>query len=344
MTTLDIFNQDAFTAIELTAAVNKTPFLPSRLGQLNLFTPQPVRTKTVWVEEREGVLSLIQTSPRGAPLDQRATEQRKGRDFRTLRIAKGDRLMADEIQDIRAFGTDSEEVQVMDEVSRRLNGPTGLRRDIELTHENMRLGAVQGVVTDADDTTLFNWFTEFSITQATEIDFDLDAASPASGVVRKKCNQVVRQMMRAAAGAWVSGQTIVYALCGDAFWDDLTAHSEVRTTYLNTQQAAELREGLAYESFRYGGITWENYRGTDDGSTVAISTNEAKFFPVNAPGVFITAFSPAETFDFVNTPGLPIYSMIIPDLQRNTFVDIEAYSYPLPICTRPAMLQRAKRT
>jgi hypothetical protein len=344
MPTLDIFNQDAFTAIELTAAVNKTPFQPSRLGQLNLFTPQPVRTKTVWVEEREGVLSLIQTSPRGAPLDQRATEQRKGRDFRTLRIAKGDRLMADEIQDIRAFGTDSELVQVMDEVSRRLNGPTGLRRDIELTQENMRLGAVQGIVTDADDTTLFNWFTEFSITQASEIDFDLDAASPASGVVRKKCNQVVRQMMRAAAGAWVAGQTIVYALCGDAFWDDLTAHTEVRATYLNTQQAAELRDGLAYESFRYGGITWENYRGTDDGSTVAISTNEAKFFPVNAPGVFITAFSPAETFDFVNTPGLPIYAMIIPDLQRNTFVDIEAYSYPLPICTRPAMLQRAKRT
>ena len=34
--------------------------------------------------------------------------------------------------------------------------------------------------------------------------------------------------------------------------------------------------------------------------------------------------------------------MIVPDDDRNMFVDIEAYSYPLFICTRPGMLQRAK--
>ncbi len=344
MASIDIFNSDAFSAIEMAAAINKVPFQPSRLGQMGIFTPRPVRTKGVWIEEREGVLNLIQTSNRGAPLDQRSTEKRAARNFPTVRIAKGDRLMADEIQDIRAFGTESELMQVIDEVSRRLNGPVGLRREVDLTMEHMRLGAVQGVVTDADGTTINDWFTEFGIAQATEIDFDLDSASPASGVVRKKCNQAVRQMMRAANGAWVNGQTLVHALCGDAFWDDLTAHAEVRQTYLNTMQAVELRDGLAFETFRYGGIVWENYRGTDDASTVAIGTDKAKFFPVNAPGVFTTALSPAETFDFVNTPGQLVYPMIIPDEKRNAFVDIEVYSYPLHICTRPGMLQRAKRT
>lgn len=344
MAALDIFRSDAFSMVSLTTAVNNVPFQPRRLSQLNLFNPRPVRTTTVAVEEMSGVLSLIQTTPRGAPLDQRNTEKRKIRDFRTVRIAKMDHLTADEIQNIRAFGSETELMQVQDEVARRLNGPTGLLRQIELTWENMMLGAVQGVVTDADGSTIYDWFSEFSITQATEIDFDLDNASPASGAVRKNCSKVVRQMMQAAAGAWIPGQTMVHALCGDAFWDDLTAHTEVRQTYLNTMEARDLRNGIAYESFAYGGVIWENYRGTDDGSTVAIGTDKAKFFPVNAPGVFEMAYAPAETFDYVNTPGQPVYAMAIPDDKRNAFVDLEVYSYPLPICTRPGMLQRAKRT
>jgi len=48
--------------------------------------------------------------------------------------------------------------------------------------------------------------------------------------------------------------------------------------------------------------------------------------------------------DFVNTLGQPFYALQVPDLSRNAFVDVEVYSYPLPICTRPEMLQSAKRT
>jgi hypothetical protein len=344
MAAIDIFNNNTFSMTSITEALNNVPFQPTRLGEMNIFMPKPVRTTSVSVEEKNGALSLISTTPRGAPLDEKAREKRKIRDFRTVRIAKHDRLTADEIQGIRAFGSESELMQVVDEVNLRMNGPSGLMRDVELTWENMRLGAVQGIVVDADGTTVINnWFTEFGINQATEINFDLAASSPASGAVRKVCQQVIRQMMKAASGAWIPGRTYVHCLCGDAFWDDLTAHAEVRQTYLNTQQAAELRGGNAYQSFQYGGITFENYRGTDDGSTVAIHTDKAKFFPVNS-NAFQVAYSPAETFDYVNTPGQPVYGMVLPDDKRNAFVDLEVYSYPLFMCTRPAMLQRAKRT
>jgi hypothetical protein len=342
---MDIFNAPHFSMLELTAAVEQVPHQPSLLGTLNLFAVDRVRTETVAVEERSGVLNLIQTSPRGAPLDERTTEKRKIRDFRTVRIAKGDTVNASEIQNIRSFGSSTELMQVQDEIMRRLGGPTGLLREVELTWENMRLGAVQGIVTDADGSELFNWFTEMGVSQAAELDFDLDNAAPASGAVRVMCNKVVRQMQRAAAGAWVPGQTGIMGLCGDAFWDDLTAHSEVRSTYLNTQEAADLRNNnLPFESFRYGGIQWVNYRGMDDGSAVSIHTDKAKFFPVNAPGAFRVAFSPAETFEYVNTPGLDVYAMIVRDLHRNMWARPEVYSYPLFMCTRPAMLQRAKRT
>jgi len=342
MATIDIFNNDCFSATSLAAAINKQPFQPTRMSQINLFMPNPVRTDAVWVEELNGVLKVIQTSPRGAPVDQRPADKRKARAFKTSRIAHGDRLMASELQGIRAFGSETELMQVQAEVARRMNGPTGIMRNVEMTWENMMLGAAQGVVTDADGSTLYNWFDEFGITQAAEINFDLSNAAPASGAVRTKCSQVVRQMMKASSGAWVPGQTGVRALCGDDFWDALTAHSEVRQTYLNTQEARNLREGVAYETFQYGGITWENYRGTDDGSTIAIPAAKAKFFPERSNGAFVAAWSPGESFDFVNTLGLPVYPMIVPDDDRNMFVDIEAYSYPLFICTRPGMLQRAK--
>jgi hypothetical protein len=343
MATLDIFKQDAFRLTSMLQAIRETDYLPGRLGSMGIFTPNPVRTETVAIEKLGETLALIQTSQRGAPLDQRKTEKRNIRDFRTVRIAEADRIMAAELANIRAFGTESELMQVQAEIARRLSGPAGLENKVELTLENMRLGAVQGIVLDADGSTIYNWFEEFDVTQPTELDFDLDNASPASGVVRKKCNEVVRAMMKAAKGVWTPG-TRVHALCGDAFWDDLTAHAEVRQTYLNTQQASELRNGNAYETFNYGGITWENYRGTDDGTTVAINTDKAKFFPVNAPGAFLEVFSPGERFEHIGQLGERIYPMIVPDRDRDMWADIEVYSYPLHICTRPLMLQRAKRT
>jgi hypothetical protein len=343
MATLDIFKQDAFRLTSMLQAIRATDYLPGRLGSMGIFTPNPVRTETVAIEKLGETLALIQTSQRGAPLDQRKTEKRNIRDFRTVRIAEADRIMAAELANIRAFGTESELMQVQAEIARRLSGPAGLESKVELTLENMRLGAVQGIVLDADGSTIYNWFDEFDVTQPTELDFDLDNSSPASGAVRKKCNEVVRAMMKAAKGVWTPG-TQVHALCGDAFWDDLTAHSEVRQTYLNTQQAADLRNGNAYETFAYGGIVWENYRGTDDGTTVAINTDKAKFFPVNAPGAFLEVFSPGERFEHIGQLGERIYPMIVPDRDRDMYADIEVYSYPLHICTRPLMLRRAKRT
>lgn len=342
MATLDIFKQDAFKLTSMLQAIREVDYLPQRLGEMGVFTPNPVRTKTVAIEKRGETLALIKTSERGAPLDQRNAEKRDIRDFRTVRIAKGDRINADELANIRAFGTESELMQVQAEIMRRLSGPAGLETDVELTLENMRLGAIQGIVKDSDGSTIRNWFTEFDVSQPDEIDFDLDNASPAPGAVRKKCAQVVRAMMRAAKGVWVPG-TRVHALCGDNFWDDLTAHSEVRETYLNTQAAMDLRAGTAYEMFNYGGITWENYRGTDDGG-VGIDTDKAKFFPVNAPGAFLEVFSPGEQFAHIGQLGERIYPMIVPDRDRDMYADIEVYSYPLHVCTRPLMLQRAKRT
>lgn len=343
MAAFDIFNNSAFTMVEMTSAVNKNPYRPGFLGGLNLFTPKPIRTTAAAIELKDGTLNLIQTSPRGAPLAEGDKEKRNIYYRETVRVAKGHTITSDEIQNVRAFGAESELESMISVVANRLNGPTGLLSQVELTWENMRLGAVQGIVTDADASTIVDWFSVLGQSQPAETNFDLANASPASGAVRKLCNQTVRGIMRALGGLWVPNSSYIMALCGDAFFDDLTAHSEIRATYLNQIAAAELRQGNAFEQFSYGGITWVNYRGTDDNTTVAVGTDKCKFVPVNVPGLFDVAYSPSESITYVNTPGQPLYAMMVMDDARQMWARPEVYSYPLFICTRPAALFRGKR-
>jgi hypothetical protein len=80
--------------------------------------------------------------------------------------------------------------QLQTEVARRLAGPTGLQSNMEFTFEHMRLVAIQGLLIDADGSTLFDWFAEFGITAVAEIAFALDHASPVDGALRIQCNKV----------------------------------------------------------------------------------------------------------------------------------------------------------
>ncbi|MDF1734939.1 MAG: major capsid protein [Minwuia sp.] len=341
MASMDIFAADGFSAMSMTAALNNQPFLPSLLGDMRLFTPKPITTDTAAIEQINGTLGLIQTDKRGAPPAARGTDKRTLRHLSTVRISQQDTVRASEIQGIRAFGSESELMQVQTLVARK---QTNLLRDVALTHEHHRLGAVQGIVLDADGSQIVNLFTEFGVTQPDEIDFDLDNASPDPGAVRVNCAAVNRAMQRASKGSWIEGVTSAVGRCGDAFWDDLITHPEVERTYEAQQAGAELRRDITWQWLDYGGIRFVNYRGTDDTTTVTIGSEKCKFFPVNALDVFEVALSPAESFDFVNTPGLPVYGWQVPDRDRNMFVDLEVYSYPLFYCTKPAMLQRAKRT
>ncbi|TAA45652.1 major capsid protein [Pseudoxanthomonas winnipegensis] len=338
MASIDVFSDDAFGLFELTGALERIPFQPSLLGQLNIFTPKPISTTSFAIENRGGTLNLINTTPRGAPLPQASPGPRDLRYFGTVRLAKGDRLNASEIQNLRAFGSETEFAQVQAETLTRM---AKLRADLDLTLEYHRLGALQGIVLDANGDVLFNWFDEWGIAQPAEIDFNLDAATTD---VRGMLRDVKRSMQRAARGGWTPG-TSVGALAGDAFFDALINHPQIKETKLNTDAGAPLLENIqGYSSIEIEGITFINYRGADDLDEIAIDTDKVKFFPMGGRDLFQHVMAPGETFDVVNTPGRPFYALTIPDRDRNAFVGLEIYSYPALVATRPQMLLRGKRT
>lgn len=342
---IDVFNQDAFSMLEMTAALNKADHKPSWLGGMGIFEPYPIRTTTFDVEKIDDKLSLVATSPRGAPIKERTDERADIRNFRTFRIALSSTLYADEIQQIREFGTETEVKAAAKEL---LKKQAKLRNDIELTWERMRLGAIQGKVLDANGVTVLqDWYALWGIAEPAVIDYALGTDSTATRAIRKISQNVVRSMQRSSKGSWVPGQTRVIGLCDDNFYDKLVNNPEVVSTFANWEAAASLRQGKIWDLFDYGEILWMNYRGTDDNSTVAVSSDNSgkvKFFPWKANEVFQHVMAPGEGFDMVNTPGQMWYTWNVIDRDTNAWVRNYVASYMSFICLRPEMLRQGQTT
>lgn len=337
---LDVFNTDAFSVVTLTDAINKIKFVPGRIGQLGLFNESGVATTSVAIEERDGILELVAPTPRGGPGVTLDKSLRTLRNVSVPHFEINDAVMAEEVQGIRAWGSESVVETVQGKVAERLQIHS---QSMEATHEYSRIGAIKGTVTYADSSTL-NLFTLFGVSQLSEVDFDLDAASPAAGVLRKKCAEVIRSIAGVLEGVPFSG---VHAFCGDAFFDDLIAHGEVRETYTGWTAAAELRQGyvqggLSYGAFPFGGIMWENYRGSV-GGTSFINTDKCHLFPVGVPNLFRTYYAPADYIETVNTLGQRMYAKQY-QMQNGKGVHLDAQMNALDICTRPRALVQGKRT
>ncbi len=335
---LDIFANDAFSVIRLTAAINEIDHVPGRAGQLAFVgVGAGVPVTTITVESKKEILSLIQTSARGGPGDQ--GNQAKGvlQPINIPHIKKEEHIGADQVQDVRAFGTEDALAGVEQVVN---NAMLQLTRDHDLTLEHHRLGALRGKILDADGALLNDLFKLFGVTQEAEFDFVLGTDTTE---VRTKCHEVIRIMKRNAKLA-IPASANVHALCSDSFFDALLEHKSVKGVY-DGWQAAERRLGgnFVHGIFEFGGIFFENYQGTDDNSTVAIATDKCSLFWSGIPGMYAEWYAPATFMETVNTIGLPRYAKLAPDPRFNEFVDLHTQQNPLPICLRPKTLIKAKK-
>lgn len=336
MPMLDIFQNNAFSVTSLTDAINKLPFVPGKVGQLGIFQESGVSTTSIMIEEREGSLTLIPTSHRGGPAAQNKNEKRKARSLIVPHIALEDTIMADEVQDVRSFGSENALQSVQAVVNNRLSEMT-TKHDATLEH--LRIGALKGKILDADGVTvLYDLFTEFGVTPYDAIDFDLDNANPANGAIKKICHGIKRKIEDALGAA---PYTEIHAFCSEGFFDALVTHPEVTAAYDRYQESIFLRSGQARGQFDYGGIVFEEYRGSI-GDVDFIPDGTASFFPVGTPGLFRQYYAPADFIETVNTIGLPRYAKQAIDDEFGRWVKLHTQANPLPICTRPKVLITGK--
>jgi len=336
---LNPFDQDAFNMVSLTQAINILPNRYGRVGQLGLFTDKGVRTRTVIVEEQNGVLNLLPTLPVGAPGTQNKLGKRIVRTFSVPHIPLDDAILPSEYEGIREFGSEAN----MKALAGVMNDHLQVARSkFDITLEFLRMGALKGIILDSDGSTLYNLYTEFEISPET-IDFDLDTASPLVDVP-SKCREVIRYIEDHLMGEVMTG---VRCLCDATFFEALINHASVKAIYSGWAGAASLAGVDPRRGFALSGITFEEYRGvaTDKDGTprLFIASGEGHCFPEGTQQSFNTIYAPGDFIETVNTVGIPLYSK--QEARKfNRGIDLHIQSNPLPICYRPAILVKVTKT
>ena len=328
MATLDVFKGDGYSVTALTDTINKLPHKPMRLNDMGLFEEEGIDTLTVAIEEMNGALSLVPTVARNAPATVVVDDKRVLRDFRVPHLPQQGAVMADEVQGIRAFGSETERDTIDAKVNRELQR---MKDKLDVTIEWMKIGALKGLILQIDQagnvTTLYNLFTQFNVVQQT-VDMDLSTAGTDVAAKSREILRAIEDELGAAA------YSRVHVFAGADFMDELIAHPKVEKFVINWNAGARfLEEDLRYVGLRIGNVYFEEYRGRVNG-TDYIEADEGYAFPIGVPDMWKTYYAPANYIETVNTTGLPYYSkQKIMDFDKG--VHFESQSNPLPINKRP---------
>ena len=324
-------NMDPFTSAELTAAVNKIPAMPGLLGQF--FEEKGISTTHAAIDVKKGQLQLVPDTPRNVddglvP----AQDARQAIFLPASHLVEHAGVTPDDLQDRRAFGSD----QLETAADRILDKQVVMRRNIEVTKEYHRVGAVKGKVLDDDGTTVLNdIYKTFGLSAGIDEDitWPLDSTG-ALNTVLTVFQDVCGTIDDAMGGFSYNG---IAAICGKDFWDHLISNPFVRDAY-NLWAANLSRFGdndFRDRAFTYGGITWYRY-GKKVGGKLLVEDAKAHVFPYG-PGIFQTFNAPADYNEAVNTIGMPFYSKI-EERRFNKGYDLEVQANPLTLCMFPEAL------
>lgn len=333
MPLVNFYDSDMFNMNELTTSVRRLPNMYNRIGSLGLFPSVGVRTRVISHEELNEAVNLLPSLPWGAPASVGHPDRRFGETFLIPHIPHEDAVDPNDVQDVRAWGSNDGYAEVATVVANKLQV---MKNKIDLTLEYMRATALTGTVKDGAGTTLYNYYTKFDITQKV-VDFVLGTAGTD---VRGKIVEIKRDIENKARGATF---TRIRALASPTFMDKLTKHATVADAFKYYQNNNQNLAGDYRTGFMFADVEFVEYNATvtlSDLSTTAnlIADGDAIFYPVGT-ALGVTAFAPADFLETVNTRGQEYYSKS----ERRKFdrgIDLHVQSNPLPILTRPDLVAR----
>jgi hypothetical protein len=323
--------EDLFTPTSLTEAINALPKPPSMLGDKKIFKVVPVKTLTVTIESINGKLVLVSNTDRNGDPAHKGNEKRKRRTFEIPHLPKTATILPDELN-VQAFGGNADQTPVQAKV---INDKLqGLKNDIETTKEFHRVGAISGIILDADGTTvIYNLFEEFGVQQKNiNIQFSVETTDVKKQVLDGK-RHAQKKLGGAIVREWV-------AYCSASYFDALTSHSSVKEAYVNWQAAQDRIGGDMRTGFRHADVTWIEYEvevmSASGQPTKFIPDGKARLVPITED-LFATYLGPANYNEAVNTLGMEMYAKAEPRRMGKGW-DVEAQSNPLSVCTAPDSL------
>ena len=324
MATLDIFNNDAFSVTNLSQTIVDIPQVQTILGDSGLFAESGITTTSMMIEREGSSLRLVPAAQRGGVGQPVSLTGRSMIPLVATHLPQTGSVLADEVQNVRAFGSETEVESVMNIFKKKLAVAKG---NLDLTIEYHRIGAIKGQILDADGSTvLANMYTTFGMTQATQ-NFILGTAGTR---VKDKIADLKRTIRTKLGGRSFSG---VEVLCSATYFDSLTRHATIEKAFELFNQNSYARNDPRGSAFVFADVTFREYLG-GVGATDFIPAGEAYAYPTGVSGLFQTAYAPAPYMETVNTTGLPYYAKQ-EAMDFNKGVELEAQSNPINFCTLP---------
>lgn len=330
MATLDIFNNDAFAVSQLTQAIVDIPRVPTQLGDEGMFNEYGITTTTMMIERTGSGLKLVPTAPRGGVRSTAGRERRKMIPIAAVHLPQGDTILADEVQNVRAFGTETEVEGVQRLVNRQL---AVLKGNIDLTLEHMRVGALRGQVLDADGVSvIWDLYEIFGMTRQV-IGFNIDTKS-SSVDLRQKTEDLKRAIQRKLGG---KSFTRVRVKCSESWFDKFVGHDKMMKAWELYNQGAFNRE-FPGQNFVFNNVVFQVYSGgVVDGNGLDhdfIPPGKAYAYPEGVRDMFQIAYAPGDYMSTVNTMGSPYYASQY-RLPHDKGIDLESQSNPIVLNSLP---------
>lgn len=322
-----MFNDDLFSFTSLTTSVNREPNAPDLLGRVFRWNAQGITTLTALIEERDGVVGLVKSQPRGAAPQSSPREQRRAKALQVPHYPEYDSILASQVQSVRAFGSDSQAETVKGALDDR---KAVMRAKMENTFELGRAGALNGLLLDADGTVLEDWH-EFFKRPKTVHSIDL---SNANVDVRAEVIRALQKGERALGNLkprkwkWIQGSE---------FHLDFVSHASVKSAYDRWNDGAALRDDLRESGFMFASnievISYHTgYVVTPNGEVRFIEPDASILVP-DVDGLLQVRYAPADTLEAVNTIGLPLYLSSEP-MPHGRGVELCLESNAIHYCTR----------
>lgn len=329
---MPLSNNSQYGIEPMTEAINQLPTTPTIIRELGIFKPEYLTTTGVKVQLKNNTLVLVDAVPRGTPGKPVVSERGATQMFEMLHLPKSDVVRADDVQNVKAFGSNSKAETVAEKVNDKL---AMMKSDIEYTREHLMLGAVKGLILDADGTPLIDIYDRFNLTRKV-FTWNLSGATSNVG---KLIDEAVTDLSRKRGGESVDGWIV---LCSPEFMAAVAYHKTMVALYERYQDGALYREGKTNVGFKHKNIEFIQYDHVFE-SGLQIAAGEAEIIPKGTRQTFSEYFAPADMNATVNTKALAYYASR-EKLMHDKGWSLEAQSNPLPMNKRPELSATIKAT
>ncbi|MET1410708.1 major capsid protein [Roseibium sp. HPY-6] len=335
-----------YSNVELTEEVNRIPNEYGMLNALNLAPDEPMASRFVRIDFRDGYIVVLAADEPGAPGQMSEQDDIGGTilmipHFPHLETIKAEDLVGgveviNGMMSARNLGT---------ETARRLNT---IRRNHSITLEYIRMGMLRGLIKDGKGRTLYDLFSIFNLIKKT-IDFALGTASTN---VYEKCEEVIDHVQTNLKG---ETSTQIETVVSPSFFSKFVSHPNVEKFWIQTQQASRLQDierqnlgGNWGRVFEFGQILWREYKGSFPVRNTAgaitseaiVEANKGHAYPAGTQNLFTTYQGPVHHVDMVNiAPDAsdPVY-ISSKVLDHGAGVEMKSQSNRLAVCKQPNLV------